>query len=57
MSDKDLEQFMQMSKMKNADLEKELDELMEEDEELKQMMKADSKKKKKDLENLDDSSK
>jgi len=56
MTDRDLEQFMAMSKNKHADLDKELDELMEDDEELRNMMKDDSKKNKtKNLENLDDS--
>ncbi len=56
MADKDLEQFMQMTKNKQADLDKELDEMMEDDPELKDLMNEDeSKPEKKKLEDLDDS--
>lgn len=49
----DLEKFMKMTKMKNADLDKELDDLISDDEELKQMKKE--RKKDKKLQISDDS--
>jgi hypothetical protein len=54
----DLENFMQKSKMKHSDIDKELDELMMEDDDLKELAKADSKdtkKKKKNFDDMDDS--
>jgi hypothetical protein len=60
MSEKDLESFMQQSKMKHADLDKELDDLMNEDPELKKLSQEEDVikgKKKKNLEELDDSKK
>ncbi len=57
MSDKDLESFMQQTKMKQANLDKELDDLMNDDPELKKLSQEDSKKnkKKKNLDEMDDS--
>lgn len=57
MSDKDLESFMQQTKMKQANLDKELDDLMNDDPELKKLSQEDSKKnkKKKNLDEIDDS--
>ena len=59
MSDKDLESFMQQTKMKQANLDKELDDLMNDDPELKKLSQKDSKKnqKKKNLDEMDDSKK
>lgn len=57
MSDKDLESFIQQTKMKQANLDKELDDLMNDDPELKKLSQQDSKKnkKKKNLDEMDDS--
>jgi hypothetical protein len=58
MSDKDLESFMQQSKMKHSDLDKELDDLMNDDPELKKLSQEEDVikgKKKKNLDELDDS--
>lgn len=49
----DLDKFMAMNNKKNLDLDAELDALMDEDDELKQMKNKPNKKR--NLEDLDDS--
>ncbi len=55
--DAEFENFMKMTKQQVNIADKDLDELMEDDEELKAMMKNKNKKKKKNLDGDEDSMK
>jgi hypothetical protein len=55
--DAEFENFMKMTKQHANIADKELDELMEDDEELKEMMSKQNKKKKRNLDGEEDSMK